>query len=89
MKRAFNFSAGPAALPLEVLEEAAAELFDYRGTGMSVMEMSHRSDGVRRDRAARGSGPARVARRLRRLRGAVSSGRCYRAVRCGAPQSTW
>ena len=44
MKRAFNFSAGPAALPLEVLEEAAAELFDYRGTGMSVMEMSHRSD---------------------------------------------
>ncbi len=43
MKRAFNFSAGPAALPLEVLEEAAAELFDYRGTGMSVMEMSHRS----------------------------------------------
>ena len=43
MKRSFNFSAGPAALPLEVLEEAAAELFDYRGTGMSVMEMSHRS----------------------------------------------
>ncbi len=43
MQRAFNFSAGPAALPLEVLEEAAAELFDYRGTGMSVMEMSHRS----------------------------------------------
>jgi len=43
MKRTFNFSAGPAALPLEVLEEAAAELFDYRGTGMSVMEMSHRS----------------------------------------------
>ena len=43
MNRAFNFSAGPAALPLEVLEEAAAELFDYRGTGMSVMEMSHRS----------------------------------------------
>src|SRR5262245_5391791 len=44
MKRAFNFSAGPAALPLEVLQEAAAELYDYRGTGMSVMEMSHRSD---------------------------------------------
>ena len=43
MKRSFNFSAGPAALPLEVLEESAAELFDYRGTGMSVMEMSHRS----------------------------------------------
>ena len=44
MKRSFNFSAGPAALPLEVLQEAAAELYDYRGTGMSVMEMSHRSD---------------------------------------------
>jgi phosphoserine aminotransferase len=60
MKRAFNFSAGPAALPLEVLEEAAAELFDYRGTGMSVMEMSHRSAQFR-DCTARGSGPARVA----------------------------
>ena len=41
--RSFNFSAGPAALPTEVLEEARAELLDYRGTGMSVMEMSHRS----------------------------------------------
>src|SRR5262245_54671544 len=43
MHRSFNFSAGPAALPLEVLEHAAAELYDYKGTGMSVMEMSHRS----------------------------------------------
>ena len=43
MSRAFNFSAGPAALPTEVLEQAQAELLDYRGTGMSVMEMSHRS----------------------------------------------
>jgi phosphoserine aminotransferase len=43
MHRTFNFSAGPAALPLEVLEHAAAELYDYAGTGMSVMEMSHRS----------------------------------------------
>ncbi|HEX7034739.1 MAG TPA: 3-phosphoserine/phosphohydroxythreonine transaminase [Pseudomonadales bacterium] len=41
--RVFNFSAGPAALPLEVLERARDELLDYRGTGMSVMEMSHRS----------------------------------------------
>ncbi len=41
--RVFNFSAGPAALPLEVLEKARDELLDYRGTGMSVMEMSHRS----------------------------------------------
>ena len=43
MARVFNFSAGPAVLPEEVLQEAAAEMMDYRGTGMSVMEMSHRS----------------------------------------------
>jgi phosphoserine aminotransferase len=41
--RAFNFSAGPAALPTEVLEQARDELLDYRGKGLSVMEMSHRS----------------------------------------------
>jgi phosphoserine aminotransferase len=41
--RVHNFSAGPAALPVEVLERARDELLDYRGTGMSVMEMSHRS----------------------------------------------
>ena len=41
--RVYNFSAGPAVLPEEVLKEAAAEMLDYRGTGMSVMEMSHRS----------------------------------------------
>jgi len=43
MARVYNFSAGPAVLPEEVLQEAAAEMLDYRGTGMSVMEMSHRS----------------------------------------------
>ena len=42
MGRVYNFSAGPAMLPVEVLEEAAAEMLDYRGSGMSVMEMSHR-----------------------------------------------
>lgn len=41
--RVYNFSAGPAAMPLEVLERAQAELTDWRGSGMSVMEMSHRS----------------------------------------------
>ena len=41
--RVYNFSAGPAVLPEEVLKEAAAEMLDYRGSGMSVMEMSHRS----------------------------------------------
>lgn len=43
MKRVYNFSAGPAVLPEEVLQEAAEEMLDYRGCGMSVMEMSHRS----------------------------------------------
>ena len=43
MARVNNFSAGPAVLPEEVLQEAADEMLDYRGTGMSVMEMSHRS----------------------------------------------
>jgi phosphoserine aminotransferase len=42
-KRAFNFSAGPGALPLTVLERIREELLDWRGSGMSVMEMSHRS----------------------------------------------
>ncbi len=43
MKRIFNFSAGPAILPESVLKEAASEMLDYQNTGMSVMEMSHRS----------------------------------------------
>ena len=43
VNRVYNFSAGPAMLPEEVLKEAADEMMDYRGCGMSVMEMSHRS----------------------------------------------
>ncbi|MBR2527356.1 MAG: 3-phosphoserine/phosphohydroxythreonine transaminase [Oscillospiraceae bacterium] len=43
MSRVYNFSAGPAVLPEEVLQELADEMMDYNGTGMSVMEMSHRS----------------------------------------------
>jgi phosphoserine aminotransferase len=43
MSRVFNFSAGPAALPLEVLEQAKADMPEWSGTGMSVMELSHRS----------------------------------------------
>jgi phosphoserine aminotransferase len=43
MNRVYNFSAGPAVLPEEVLKECADEMFDYKGSGMSVMEMSHRS----------------------------------------------
>ncbi|EET61014.1 phosphoserine transaminase [Marvinbryantia formatexigens DSM 14469] len=44
MRRVYNFSAGPAVLPEEVLQEAADEMLDYRGSGMSVMEMSHRGE---------------------------------------------
>lgn len=43
MKRVYNFSAGPAVLPEEVLKEAASEMLDYQDSGMSVMEMSHRT----------------------------------------------
>ena len=43
MSRVYNFSAGPAVLPEEVLKEVAAEMLDCNGTGMSVLEMSHRS----------------------------------------------
>src|SRR5215470_2164233 len=42
MARVFNFGAGPATLPESVLEQAAAEMLDWHGSGMSVMEMSHR-----------------------------------------------
>lgn len=43
MKRVYNFSAGPSMLPESVLRKASDEMLDYRGTGISVMEMSHRS----------------------------------------------
>lgn len=55
-KRAYNFNAGPAALPLEVLERAQAEFVDYQGTGMSIMEMSHRGavyEGVHNEASSR------------------------------------
>ena len=42
-KRVYNFAAGPSTIPEEVLAEAGAEIMNYRGTGMSIMEMSHRS----------------------------------------------
>ena len=43
MRNVHNFSAGPAVLPKSVLQEAADEMLDYKGSGMSVMEISHRS----------------------------------------------
>ena len=42
MNRPYNFSAGPAAIPVEVLQQAAAQMLDWNGSGMGVMEMSHR-----------------------------------------------
>lgn len=44
--RVYNFSAGPSMLPVEVLQEAGKSITDYNGSGMSVMEMSHRSNGM-------------------------------------------
>ena len=55
MSRIYNFCAGPAALPLEALQEAQAHLVDYKGSGMSVMEMSHRGkeyDAIHNEAAA-------------------------------------
>jgi phosphoserine aminotransferase len=52
VKRAHNFGAGPSALPLPVLEQARAELLDYRGRGMSVLEISHRGEDYRALNAA-------------------------------------
>lgn len=55
-KRAYNFNPGPAALPLEVLERAQAEFVEYQGTGMSIMEMSHRGavyEGVHNEASSR------------------------------------
>ena len=43
MDRVYNFNAGPSAMPLEVLQEARAEFLNYKNTGMSIIEMSHRS----------------------------------------------
>ena len=61
MRRVYNFSAGPAVLPEEVLKEAANEMLDYRGSGMSVMEMSHRSSSFRDNHPECRKGSADVA----------------------------
>ena len=82
MERAYNFNAGPAALPLDVLKEAQAELLNFNGTGMSVMELSHRS----KDYEAVHN-QARELRKLphsRKLRCAVHPGRGDSAVQHGA-----
>ena len=81
MSRVFNFSAGPAALPLEVLEQVRDEMLDWRGEGMSVMEMSHRGKAFVGIAAAGRGRPARAAGRPGQLQGAVPAGRRHRAVR--------
>ena len=78
--RVYNFSAGPAVLPEEVLKEAADEMLDYKGTGMSVMEMSHRSkayDAIIKEAEK----DIRDLMNPRQLQGSVLTGRCVTAVR--------
>ena len=81
MTRVFNFSAGPAALPESVLRQAADEMLDWHGSGMSVMEMSHRGkEFIAHPRRGRGAA-ARAARGARELQGAVHAGRRDRRER--------
>ena len=80
MARVHNFSAGPAALPASVLAEVAAELVDYRGLGMSVLEMSHRSPAYREV-----IDDAEAA--LRRLLGATACSSSRAAPRSSSPAS--
>ena len=56
MSRVYNFSAGPAMLPVEVLKEAASEMLDYQGSGMSVMEMMMSTKAINYDGMPHGSG---------------------------------
>ena len=70
MSRVYNFSAGPAVLPEPVLKEVADEMMDYQGTGMSVMEMSHRSPEFQKI----------IDEDTGQLQGIIPSGRCFSAV---------
>lgn len=82
MARVFNFSAGPSVLPEVVLKQAADEMLDYKGSGMSVMEMSHRSkvyDNIIKEAEKR---PSRSDGYSGQLQGAVPAGRCITAVCC-------
>ena len=82
MSRVYNFSAGPAMLPEEVLKEAADEMLDYRGCGMSVMEMSHRSKAFDEIIKEAEAGSAGSDADSGQLQGAVPAGRRVPAV-CG------
>ncbi len=83
----FNFSPGPAVLPLEVLEQAREELLDWHGSGMSVMEISHRGKAFMRGGGRGRGGSARTDGDTAQLQGAVPAGRRLGAVRLRADES--
>ena len=81
MTRIWNFSAGPAVLPAEVLEQVKDEMLDWHGAGCGVMEMSHRGKEFTGDHRDGRSRPARTARHPGQLPGALPAGRRDAAVR--------
>jgi phosphoserine aminotransferase len=86
MSRVFNFSAGPAALPTDVLEQAQAEMLDWHGSGMSVMEMSHRGKDYM-SIAAKAEADLRELMSIPdKLQSPVPAGWCQQPVRDGADQ---
>ena len=85
--RAHNFNAGPAALPLSVLERIREEMLDWHGSGMSVMEMSHRSPEFESINAAAEADLRKQLANSRRLRGDFRAGRRQHAVLHGADES--
>jgi phosphoserine aminotransferase len=81
--RVYNFSAGPACMPLEVLERAAKEMTEHNGHGMSVMEMSHRSKMY--EEIIQGTEASlRRLMEYRKLQGAFPAGRRVHAIRHGS-----
>ena len=80
MARVYNFSAGPSVLPEVVLKQAAEEMMDYKGSGMSVMEMSHRSKVY--DNIIAGSSGSHE--HPGQLQGSFPAGRSFPAVCCSS-----
>ena len=86
MARAYNFSAGPAALPEEVLAQARDEMLDWRGSGMSVMEMSHRGKEFMSIAEEAEADVRELMAHPGQLQGAVPAGRRLEPVRHGADE---
>ena len=84
--RAYNFSPGPAVLPLEVLEQARDELLDWNGSGMSVMEVSHRGKAFMQVAAEAEADLRELLADSAQLQGSVPAGRRLRAIRPRAPE---